>query len=110
MSSKIHAVVDALGNPVAFHLSAGQASDLEGADVLLPHLSVGALLADRAYDASARVIEPMQRQGTQIVIPSHPTRKVQRDDDRVLYKDQGSTPDRKLLCQTQAVPRHCDSL
>ncbi|KHL51324.1 IS5 family transposase [Xanthomonas cannabis] len=87
LSSKIHSVVDALGNPVAFHLSAGQASDLEGADVLLPHVSVGALLADRAYDASARVIEPVQRQGTQIVILSHPTRKVQRDYDRVLYKN-----------------------
>ncbi|KOR41661.1 transposase, partial [Xanthomonas oryzae] len=55
MSSKIHAVVDALGNPVAFHLTAGQALAVEDADVLLPHLSVGALLADRAYDASARV-------------------------------------------------------
>lgn len=45
------------------------------------------MLADRADDASARVIEPMQRQGTQIVIPSHPRRNVQRDYDRVLYKD-----------------------
>lgn len=79
--------MDALGNPVAFHLTAGQASDLEGADALLPELSVGALLADRAYDARARVIEPMQRQGAQIVIPSHPTRKVQRDYDRALYRD-----------------------
>ena len=80
-------MVDALGNPVAFHLTAGQASGLEGADVLLPGRSVGALLADRACDVKARSIEPMQRQGAQIVIPSHPTRKVQRDYDRVLYKD-----------------------
>lgn len=78
---------DALGNPVAFHLSAGHASDLEGEGVLLPHVSAAALLADRAYDASARVLEPMRRQGTRIVIPSRPTRKVQRDYDRVLYKD-----------------------
>ena len=54
---------------------------------MLPELSAGALLADRAYDARARVIEPMQRQGAQIVIPSRPTRKVQRDYDRALYKD-----------------------
>ncbi|MFC6839371.1 IS5 family transposase [Xanthomonas theicola] len=85
-SSQIHAVVDALGNPLAFHLTAGQASDLEGADAL-PGWSVGALLADRAYDARARIIEPMQRQGTQIAIPSHPTRKVQRGCDRAMYKD-----------------------
>ncbi|PPV00993.1 transposase, partial [Xanthomonas axonopodis] len=61
--------------------------DLEGADALLPDLSVGALLADRAYDARARVIEPMQRLGAQIVIPAHPTRNVQRQYDRALYKD-----------------------
>lgn len=71
-------MVDALGNPLAFHLTAGQASDLEGADALLPGLSAAALLADRAYDARARVIEPMLGQGAQIIIPSHPTRKVQR--------------------------------
>ena len=80
-------MVDALGNPVAFHLTAGQASDLEGADALLPTLSAGALLADRAYDARERVIEPMQAKGAQIVIPSHPTRKVKRKYDRTLYKD-----------------------
>lgn len=79
-------MVDALGNPVAFHLTAGQASDLEGADALLPNLSAQALIADRAYDASERVIQPMQRRGTKIVIPSNPTRKVIRDYDRALYK------------------------
>jgi xylitol oxidase len=36
LSTKIHAAVDALGNPLGFHLTAGQACDLEGADVLLP--------------------------------------------------------------------------
>jgi len=76
-----------LGNPVAFRLTAGYASDLEGADALLPDLSVGALLADRAYDADARCIEPTQRQETQIVIPSHPRRNVRGDYDRVLYND-----------------------
>lgn len=79
-------MVDALGNPVAFHLTPGHASDLEGADALLPGLDTQALIADRAYDARARVIEPMERIGAQIVIPSNPTRKVIRDYDRVLYK------------------------
>jgi transposase len=32
------------------------------------------------------VIEPMQRIGARIVIPSHPTRKRMRDYDRALYK------------------------
>ena len=33
MTTKIHAVCDALGNPTAFHLTPGQAHDLQGADV-----------------------------------------------------------------------------
>lgn len=32
MSTKIHALCDALGNPTGFYLSEGQAHDLEGAD------------------------------------------------------------------------------
>ncbi len=31
-------MVDALGNPVGFHLTGGQAHDLEGADHLLPDM------------------------------------------------------------------------
>jgi len=31
-STKIHVTVDAFGNPTALHLTAGQASHLEGAD------------------------------------------------------------------------------
>jgi hypothetical protein len=39
LSTKIHAWVDALGNPIGFHLTPGQACDLDGADVLLNHLA-----------------------------------------------------------------------
>jgi hypothetical protein len=38
LSTKIHALVDALGNPVAFFLTPGQAHDLQGADALLPYM------------------------------------------------------------------------
>ncbi|MBO1351785.1 MAG: hypothetical protein EBE86_032440 [Hormoscilla sp. GUM202] len=34
LSTKIHATGDALGNPTGFHLTPGQAHDLQGADVL----------------------------------------------------------------------------
>ena len=44
MSTKIHAMVDALGNPTAFFLTAGQAHDLEGADALLPHMQAETLM------------------------------------------------------------------
>ncbi len=56
LSTKIHAIVDALGNPTAFFLTAGQAHDLEGADALLPHMQAETLLADKAFDADRRVI------------------------------------------------------
>ena len=78
MSTKIHATVDALGNPTGFHLTAGQASDLEGADVLLARTDAQAVIADKAYDAHERVVEPLLRQGKQVVIPSIQTRKTQR--------------------------------
>jgi len=51
LSTKIHAMVDALGNPLAFFLTAGQAHDLEGADALLPQMQADTLLTDKAFDA-----------------------------------------------------------
>jgi hypothetical protein len=34
LSTKIHTLVDALGNPLGFFLTPGQAHDLQGADAL----------------------------------------------------------------------------
>ena len=48
--------MDALGNPTGFHLTPGQAYDLEGTDVLLPQTQGEPMIADRAYDAQERVI------------------------------------------------------
>jgi transposase len=62
-------VVDALGNPIRFHLTPGQASDLEGADVLLEDLAADILLGDKGYDADERVIERLEVQGKTAVIP-----------------------------------------
>ncbi len=59
-STKIHAVADALGNPTSFFLTPGQASDLEGADVLLPQVFAPAVLGDKAYDADERIIIPLE--------------------------------------------------
>ena len=86
MSTKIHTTVDALGNPTGFHLTPGQAHDLEGADVLLADTQANAVIADKAYDAQARVIEPLLKAGKAVVIPPRSTRTEQRDYDRHLYK------------------------
>ena len=86
MSTKIHALVDALGNPLAFLLTPGQAHDLEGADALLPQMQADILLADKAFDADERVIEPLLAAGKFPVIPSKSNRKIPRALDKEMYK------------------------
>ena len=53
MSTKIHAVVDALGNPLRFILTPGQVNDITQADALIADLPVGHVLADKGYDSKA---------------------------------------------------------
>ena len=86
MSTKIHALVDALGNPIAFFLTPGQAHDLQGADALLPEMRADTLLADKAFDADERVIEPLLAAGKSPVIPSKSNRKLPRLLDKEMYK------------------------
>jgi transposase len=86
LSTKIHAMVDALGNPIGFVLSPGQAHDLEGADALLPQMKADTLLADKAYDADERVIEPLLAAGKNPVIPPKSNRKIQRSFDKQMYQ------------------------
>jgi transposase len=85
LSTKIHTLVDALGNPVGFHLTGGEAHDLVGADELLPDMAADVLIADKAFDADKRVIEPLAAAGKTAVIPSKANRKQPREFDRDLY-------------------------
>lgn len=39
LSTKLHALADAHGNPLAFIMTPGQAPDLVGADALLPQIA-----------------------------------------------------------------------
>lgn len=64
LSTKIHATCDALGNPTSFYLTTGQAHDLDGV-----------LLADKAYDADARVRDKLEDRDILAVIPSKANRK-----------------------------------
>ncbi len=85
LSTKIHALVDALGNPVSFHLTPGQAHDLCGSDVLLPRLEAPTLLADRAYDADQRVLDRLRQAGKTAAIPPKRHRRRPQPFDRDLY-------------------------
>ena len=71
---------------MGFHLTPGQACDLEGADALLPDLVAETILADKAYDADERVIERLEAQGKTAVIPPKRNRKQLREYDQELYK------------------------
>ena len=86
MSTKIHTLVDALGNPLDFFLTGGQAHDLAGADQLLPTMDAEMLIADKAFDADERVLAPLAASGTGAVIPSKANRAIKRDYDHDLYK------------------------
>ena len=54
LTTKIHALVDANGNPIALKLTEGQAHDGRSAADMLDRIGAGQiLLADRAYDSDA---------------------------------------------------------
>ncbi|MBO1350422.1 MAG: transposase [Hormoscilla sp. GUM202] len=80
LSTKIHAICDALGNPTGFHLTGGQTHDLAGADVLLEGIEASASAADRASDADERVRKRLEKDKCSAVIPS----KANRKDDKTL--------------------------
>jgi len=74
-TTKIHAVVDACGRPVARQITPGQRGDAPIARGLLELLPAGSLCAaDAAYDSDPLRLFLTER-GTCPVIPNNPTRK-----------------------------------
>jgi len=84
LTTKIHALVDALGNPVEVMLSAGQDHDLACAEPLIEAVDPGALIADKAFDADP-FIAALDDRAIVPVIPSKSNRKIPRPCDFVLY-------------------------
>jgi transposase len=78
-------LVDALGNPIGFFLTGGEAHDLVGADHLLPTMQADILIADKAYDADQRVLEPLAAASKSAVIPAKANRREPRLLDRDMY-------------------------
>jgi Transposase DDE domain len=54
LTTKIHALVDALGNPVKLMLTPGQDHDLTCAEPLIENADPEALVGDKAYDAELK--------------------------------------------------------
>ena len=85
MTTKVHMLADALGRPLRFIVTAGQAGDVTQAPVLLEGQTGDAVLADKAYDSNAlrALIASM---GAEAVIPSNRTRKIIIPHNAGLYK------------------------
>lgn len=84
LTTKIHALVDALGNPVDVMLTPGQAHDLACAEPLIARADPQALIGDKAYDADLLLNTLAQRDIT-AVIPPKANRKTPRTCDFALY-------------------------
>jgi transposase len=84
LTTKIHALVDALGNPCNLMLTPGQDHDLTCAQPLLENADPRALIGDKAYDAGS-LINALDRRVITAVIPPKANRKVKRDCDFALY-------------------------
>lgn len=70
LSTKIHAACDATGNPTGFHLTPGQAHDLQGVYSLMDELvKAESVLAHKAYDADERISYKLEANGVLSVIP-----------------------------------------
>ena len=86
LSTKIHAAVDALGNPLRLLLTEGQASEYGQAEALIDGFQADYVLADKGYD-SDHFVGAILENGAIPVIPSRRNRKEPRDYDKELYKE-----------------------
>ena len=85
LTTKIHTVVNAIGNPTSFALTEGNRHGLDGTSILTEGLKAKKLLADKAYDCSD-FINALDLEGITAVIPSRSNRKKVREIDIQLFK------------------------
>jgi transposase len=89
-NTKIHAITDRYGRPLAFHLTPGEAADCCAAEHLPTNLPKHCIVhADRAYDAN-RIQDLIEIQGTFPNISPKRNRLCKSSFSRTLYK--GRTP------------------
>ena len=88
LTTKIHGVVDGLGNPSGFLLPAGNETDIRNAPPLLRTLSISGSIvnADKGYDCQ-EFAEWLKSLGAIPNISSRATNKIQRECDWWEYKE-----------------------
>ena len=86
LTTKLHAVVDANGNPITLKLIESQAHDGRSADEMLDSVGKGqTLLADRAYDSDA-LRETLAARGAKANVKPMPNRVNIPKFNKRLYK------------------------
>ncbi len=85
MTTKVLALVDALGNLVRFRLLPGQRSEIIGVPALIDDLTFDAFLGDKAFDADD-LRDALHERGAQAVIPAKRNRKIHIPHDEEIYK------------------------
>ncbi|KTD64500.1 IS5 family transposase [Legionella spiritensis] len=85
-TTKIHAVVDGLGNPIRFTLTGGHRNDITQAAELLKEQRNTLVLADKGYD-SQPFISSLKSHNCCPVIPSRKHVKCPRKIDNEVYKE-----------------------
>jgi len=88
LNTKIHAIVDGLGNPVEFLLSPGSDHDSTHAIEILDKVDIEGsnILGDKAFDTND-ILKYIQGRVAVAVIPSKSNRIIQRDCDWWIYKE-----------------------
>jgi len=85
LTTKIAALVDALGNLVRFVLLPGQQHDITSFDALLAGIACGSLIGDKAFDAHW-LRQCLAGRGTEAVIPLREGTKGHLAHDAEKYK------------------------
>lgn len=86
LSTKIHATVDSLGNPVRLLITEGQTSDHKKAGELIAGFQAQFVIGDKGYD-SDDFVSTITDSGAKSVVPPRSNRKEMREYDKDLYKE-----------------------
>ena len=85
-TTKIHAIADARGHPIAIEVTPGHLGDVRVATALISAVPPGGnLAADAAYDGDGRR-RFLRERGTIPIIPNNPTRKKHHPFDEVAHR------------------------
>lgn len=85
-TTKIHTVVDGLGNMLGFILTGGECSEFTQAHKLLKYYRNTTIIADKGYNCQS-IVNKLYAQGCAVAIPTKSNSKHPRNIDLHLYKE-----------------------